>query len=491
MLRRQARTPQHPNIVAIHSVLDDGPPCCLVMEYVEGANLRQVVAKHLARHGRGLPVGAATKIFRQIAAALQGAHEMGVCHGDLKPENVLVGYDLGVKVTDFGVIRTFGDASLHHSLSVAGERRAPFTPIYVAPEVRRGGTFTPTADIYALGIVLHELFTGELPHGADPPSSVRSDVPAWADEVFALCYTGVDRRVDFLEPLLALVANASAPAGPSAAVARENASGPAPPSVDQPADAEETPLPVLPNAPALAGLSDSSVAPGSAVGPTPSLVGWREWRTIAPDSVSAPHPPVTTIPPSPSPGLTLGSPYPGRFQAAGCLVGLVVVVILGAALGRPGGKPQVSEQSLARFRYASVRSYLAAVVLAAETRPLALAIWEREILQEHARDLERDVQAVIDWREAIYTRLSQMPATAAAPSLTSENVEQALEDPLVRSHLHGLISRYPDAPYVLSTREHLVGLAREGRLSHTVIEVAKDEIHTHRRRLKEIFPGQN
>ena len=197
LLKRQAKTPEHPNIGAIHSYHEgaDGEPSFLVMEYVEGANLRLVLDKHYQTHGTGLPLAVAVRFFEQIVCAVAFAHDSGICHGDLKPANVLVTHDQVLKVIDFGIIRNFQEASLQHSLSTVAH--APFTPSYLAPEFRKigAGAVTPAADVYSLGILWHELITGSKPHGVDPPSALVPDLPAGCDELFRMCFTRVEQRI--------------------------------------------------------------------------------------------------------------------------------------------------------------------------------------------------------------------------------------------------------------------------------------------------------
>ncbi|MFC1706238.1 bifunctional serine/threonine-protein kinase/formylglycine-generating enzyme family protein [Planctomycetota bacterium] len=190
-LRRQARTPEHENIVGIHSLQDREQPYYLAMEYVAGANLRLVLDKY----PDGLSLETTLHLFRQILLGIQAAHQGGVAHGDLKPENILITHDRRVKIADFGVVRDFSEASLSHSMTTA-KGGAPFTPTYLAPEARDGRTDTPTADVYALGIIFHEMVTGRLPQGADPPSSLNAAIPRWADELFLGTYTASDKRHD-------------------------------------------------------------------------------------------------------------------------------------------------------------------------------------------------------------------------------------------------------------------------------------------------------
>src|SRR5690606_28999208 len=146
----------HPNLV---SVIDHGSHAgvpYLVMDYQEGASLRQALP------GGALEPARAVAIARQIAAGLGGAHEQGVVHRDLKPENVfLVAGDGGelVKILDFGVAKLMaGDES---DITLTGQ--APGTPEYMAPEQCRCERVDARADLYSAGVILYEMLTGRRP----------------------------------------------------------------------------------------------------------------------------------------------------------------------------------------------------------------------------------------------------------------------------------------------------------------------------------------
>ena len=175
----------HPNVVTIYDGgQDDGTPF-LVMEPVDGENLAQLI-----RREAPLPSDRAVAIARQIAEALSYAHEQGIVHRDVKPQNVLLDKTGRAKVTDFGIAKS-SEMTRTLTGTILG------TPSFMAPEVAAGEPVTPAADIYGLGAVLYQMLTGHTPFEADNPiaAAVRSQredaqppsrlarVPAWLDGV--------------------------------------------------------------------------------------------------------------------------------------------------------------------------------------------------------------------------------------------------------------------------------------------------------------------
>ncbi len=167
---------QHPNIVAVHDFgMTDGL-FWLVMEYVEGANIRQAM-----RAGQIAPKDALA-IVPQICDALQYAHEHGVVHRDIKPENVLLDKSGRVKVADFGLAKLMAHDAADLTLTGAGQVMG--TPHYMAPEqVEHPADVDHRADIYSLGVVFYEMLTGELPLGRFAAPSAKSTVDARIDEI--------------------------------------------------------------------------------------------------------------------------------------------------------------------------------------------------------------------------------------------------------------------------------------------------------------------
>ena len=162
----------HPNIVAVIDRGQVGDTYYFVMEYVHGRTLR-----HLVRANK-LGVERTVEITIHICQALEAAHGAGVVHRDIKPGNVLVEEDGLVKVADFGIAHVLDDEA------TPGERRSRLgTAKYMAPEQKGiGAEIDPRADLYALGVTLHEMLTGSLPKG-EPARQANPLVPPALDEV--------------------------------------------------------------------------------------------------------------------------------------------------------------------------------------------------------------------------------------------------------------------------------------------------------------------
>jgi predicted Ser/Thr protein kinase len=166
----------HPNIVAVYDFGQIGTLHYLVMEYVDGLNLRQ-----LEEAGKFSPPEA-LRIIPQICDALQFAHDEGIVHRDIKPENVLLDKRGKVKIADFGLARMLGREPT--TLRLTGARDIVGTPSYMAPEqVERPREVDHRADIYSLGVVFYEMLTGELPMGRFAPPSQKVHVDVRLDEV--------------------------------------------------------------------------------------------------------------------------------------------------------------------------------------------------------------------------------------------------------------------------------------------------------------------
>ncbi len=161
----------HPNIVAVYEFGHTDDVYYFLMEYVDGATLREVI------HEQPLPPDQALAIVPYLCDALQYAHDQGVVHRDIKPENILLTKDGQVKIADFGLSRLLGNESKQDVLT--GTHQVMGTPRYMAPEQLEGTHFVDhRADIYSMGVVFYEMLTGELPIGrfSAPSEKVKIDV---------------------------------------------------------------------------------------------------------------------------------------------------------------------------------------------------------------------------------------------------------------------------------------------------------------------------
>ncbi|MFO1462058.1 MAG: serine/threonine-protein kinase [Verrucomicrobiota bacterium] len=176
--RREARALarlSHPNIVALHDFGQAGPYFYLVMEYVDGTNLRDRLRT------RRLTPEEAFAIVPEICAALQFAHDAGVVHRDVKPENILLDARGRVKLADFGIAKMARGGG---DITLTGPRDAMGTPHYMAPEqLESPDSVDHRADIYALGVVFYEMLTGGLPLGRFEPPSRGLHMDVRMDEV--------------------------------------------------------------------------------------------------------------------------------------------------------------------------------------------------------------------------------------------------------------------------------------------------------------------
>ncbi|MER6623065.1 Stk1 family PASTA domain-containing Ser/Thr kinase [Streptomyces sp. NPDC000931] len=171
----------HPNVVQVFDQGTDGAYVYLAMEYIAGCTLRDVLRERGALQPR-----AALDILEPVLAALGAAHRAGFVHRDMKPENVLIGDDGRVKVADFGLVRAV-DSVTNTTGTVLG------TVSYLAPEQIENGVADPRVDVYACGILLYEMLTGEKPHDGDSPAIVlykhlHDDVPAPSAAVPGMAY---------------------------------------------------------------------------------------------------------------------------------------------------------------------------------------------------------------------------------------------------------------------------------------------------------------
>ncbi len=220
---RIAAAISHPNVVAVYDYGTQYGTFFIALQYIAGEDLKQTVV----RRGR-LPLAESAGVTREILRGLGAIHRAGIVHRDLKPQNVLLGNDGIVRITDFGIA--------HHSLAtrVTTHGDAMGTASYMAPEQAQGDDVTPETDIYAVGVVLFELLTGRLPFNRGhamaillqhiqemppSPSSVAPDagIPAWMDSLVmrAMEKQPADRFSSSTEMIAALDAAGRSPDAPT------------------------------------------------------------------------------------------------------------------------------------------------------------------------------------------------------------------------------------------------------------------------------------
>lgn len=162
--RREAQAAtslSHPNVVNIYDVGEENDIYYIVMEFVEGLTLKQLIQR------RGvLPIEETVHIMLQITSAIAHAHANHIVHRDIKPHNILISKNGEAKVTDFGIARAMTSATITHTNSVMGSVH------YLSPEQARGGMVDEKSDIYSLGIVLYEMSTGIVPFSGDTAVSI-------------------------------------------------------------------------------------------------------------------------------------------------------------------------------------------------------------------------------------------------------------------------------------------------------------------------------
>ncbi len=219
----------HPNIVRAIGFDPYAETPYLVMEYVPGTSLRPLI------QAGSLSPAQAVSILRQVLAGLAHAHGAGVVHRDVKPENILIhersateGFDVPglVKVTDFGLGRAatttaVGSILYSGTMDSAEAREIAGTLDYMSPEQRAGADSDARSDLYACGVILYEMLTGERPAGTELPSEVKPGVPAHLDQIFRRSYARIDKRyasaAEFLADLSATRPPPIPPADPAAA----------------------------------------------------------------------------------------------------------------------------------------------------------------------------------------------------------------------------------------------------------------------------------
>jgi serine/threonine protein kinase len=229
---RAASKLNHPNIVTLHDMASDGGVDYLVMEYVAGKTLKELIRPE------GLPILEVGDYAIQLAGALAVAHAAGLIHRDIKPANIMITNNGQVKVLDFGLAKQLtpeGTDSLDPGQTVSGMLLG--TVSYMSPEQTRGDPLDARSDIFAFGSVLYEAVTGQLPfrassllstmheialHDPPPPSRVQPRVPLWLEQIIQRCLRKqvAERYQSMTELLEALRSGGSVRAAPATAEAR-------------------------------------------------------------------------------------------------------------------------------------------------------------------------------------------------------------------------------------------------------------------------------
>lgn len=166
----------HPNIVSIRDIGEEDGQQFLVMEYVDGSDLKKYIQDHAP-----LSNNEVVRVMEEVLSAMTLAHQQGIVHRDLKPQNILLTKDGTVKVTDFGIAVAFAETSLTQTNSMLGSVH------YLSPEQARGSKATVQSDIYAMGIMLFEMLTGHIPYDGDSAVTIalqhfQKPLPSIIDE---------------------------------------------------------------------------------------------------------------------------------------------------------------------------------------------------------------------------------------------------------------------------------------------------------------------
>lgn len=165
----------HRNIVEIYDVGEEDDLYYIVMEYVRGQTLKELINKRGALH-----YVEAVDIMKQVVSATALAHSMGIVHRDLKPQNILVTDSGIVKIADFGIASIQSLSQVTQTDTIMGSLH------YLAPEIARGEKATPQSDIYALGVVFYELLRGDVPFNGESPVNIalkhmRDEIPQYVN----------------------------------------------------------------------------------------------------------------------------------------------------------------------------------------------------------------------------------------------------------------------------------------------------------------------
>ena len=345
----------HPNIVGVSDfgVLDDGA-CYLVMEALEGESLGERLDRE-----RRIPWRDALGIMRGVLNGLRHAHERGVVHRDIKPDNVFIArkdHDLVVKILDFGIAKLYAGSADDPASTRAGLTVG--TPAYLSPEQAVGGEITPASDIYSATILLYEMITGRAPfedkdplamlgaHVSRPPPPIAEvapelELPPGLEEMIqrGLVKVAADRIVSANDYLIWMEAIIAPPAIGSAPVLSPELLG-----VPTTSSSSFTPMPGVIATPAPGTLRTpiATAAPSLSLTPIPGA----SRSAPAPGDVSGLSSiEASTLLPRSTRAVSLadvGDPIPKRWLVIGAIVFgalIVIAVILAIATRKAGSKP--------------------------------------------------------------------------------------------------------------------------------------------------------
>lgn len=181
---------EHKNIVSVYDYFSVGNACYLVMQYIDGLSLAEIIEAEAP-----LAPQIAALIAREICLAIEHAHNNNIIHRDIKPTNILISRQGELKITDFGVARGEDMPHLTSTGTVIG------TPFYMSPEQAAGKKLTTQSDIYSIGIVLYEIVTGKKPYTGESTHEITAQIirgkyssPFWHDPHHSLRLTRIIRK---------------------------------------------------------------------------------------------------------------------------------------------------------------------------------------------------------------------------------------------------------------------------------------------------------
>ncbi len=177
----------HPNIATIHAIEEADDEMFIVMEYIEGQELRDIVG---AYRNTPLPVDQIIHYATQIASGLKAAHKKGIIHRDIKSANIMITEEGTVKIMDFGLAKIGGGAKLTKANSTLG------TAAYMSPEQARGQNVDQRSDIWSFGVVLYEMLSGELPFGGEYEQAVMYAIVNEAPKELEVSRNGVPPELE-------------------------------------------------------------------------------------------------------------------------------------------------------------------------------------------------------------------------------------------------------------------------------------------------------